>query len=108
MTDQKTNNNKNHPGSQSRLSSQFTPKHPEYFCVSPKTQDLADISSEYTLTPGSQIEPSEEEHRVKPVSDMAVANSQKTNFLRSMTALLDPAQIEEWNRRRQKQLEHQS
>ncbi|XP_069874535.1 coiled-coil domain-containing protein 66 isoform X1 [Dipodomys merriami] len=98
---------KNHPGSQSRLSSQFTPKHPEYFCVSPDTQDLAYISSEYTLTPGSQIEPSEEEHIVKPVSDVAVANSQKTNFLRSMTALLDPAQIEERNRRRQKQLEHQ-
>ncbi|XP_042535960.1 coiled-coil domain-containing protein 66-like isoform X1 [Dipodomys spectabilis] len=98
---------KNHPGSQSRLSSQFTPKHPEYFCVSPDTRDLADISSEYTLTPGSQIESSEEEHIVKPVSDVAVANSQKTNFLRSMTALLDPAQIEERNRRRQKQLEHQ-
>ncbi|KAM4882660.1 coiled-coil domain-containing protein 66 isoform 2-T2 [Thomomys bottae] len=98
---------KNHPGSQSRLSSQFTPKHPEYFCVSPDTQDLADVSSVYTLTPGSQIEPSEEEHIVEPVSDVAVANSQKTNFLRSMTALLDPAQIEERDRRRQKQLEHQ-
>ncbi|XP_048211730.1 coiled-coil domain-containing protein 66 isoform X2 [Perognathus longimembris pacificus] len=98
---------KNHPGSQSRLSSQFTPKHPEYFCVSPDTQDLADVSSVYTLTPGSHIEPSEEEHIVKPVSDVAVANSQKTNFLRSMTALLDPAQIEERDRRRQKQLEHQ-
>lgn len=29
------------------------------------------------------------------------------SFLRSMTALLDPAQIEERDRRRQKQLEHQ-
>nr|CAH91345.1 hypothetical protein [Pongo abelii] len=36
-----------------------------------------------------------------------MANSKKTNFLRSMTALLDPAQIEERDRRRQKQLEHQ-
>lgn len=29
------------------------------------------------------------------------------SFLRSMTALLDPAQIEERERRRQKQIEHQ-
>lgn len=29
------------------------------------------------------------------------------SFLRSMTALLDPAEIEERDRRRQKQLEHQ-
>ncbi|XP_038668735.1 coiled-coil domain-containing protein 66 isoform X2 [Scyliorhinus canicula] len=34
-------------------------------------------------------------------------NAQKTSFLRSMTALLDPAQIEERDLRRKKQLEHQ-
>nr|XP_019579773.1 PREDICTED: coiled-coil domain-containing protein 66 isoform X1 [Rhinolophus sinicus] len=95
------------PGSQSQLSSRSTHKQPEYFCVSPDTQELADTSSVYTPTAGSQVEPSEEEHIAKPVRDMAVANSQKTNFLRSMTALLDPAQIEERDRRRQKQLEHQ-
>ncbi|XP_078065737.1 coiled-coil domain-containing protein 66 isoform X2 [Mustelus asterias] len=33
--------------------------------------------------------------------------TQKTSFLRSMTALLDPAQIEERDLRRKKQLEHQ-
>ncbi|XP_069416751.1 coiled-coil domain-containing protein 66 isoform X6 [Ovis canadensis] len=98
---------KNYPGSQSRLSSQSMQKQPEYFCVSPDTQELADISSLCTPTVGSQIEPSEEEHTVKPFRDTAVANIQKTNFLRSMTALLDPAQIEERDRRRQKQLEHQ-
>uniref|UniRef100_A0A8C6DY70 Coiled-coil domain containing 66 n=1 Tax=Moschus moschiferus TaxID=68415 RepID=A0A8C6DY70_MOSMO len=98
---------KNCPGSQSRPSSQSAQKQPEYFCVSPDTQELADISSLYTPTVGSQIEPSEEEPTVKPVRDTAVANVQKTNFLRSMTALLDPAQIEERDRRRQKQLEHQ-
>ncbi|MXQ83109.1 hypothetical protein E5288_WYG018806 [Bos mutus] len=98
---------KNYPDSQSRLSSQSVQKQPEYFCVSPDTQELADISSLYTPTVGSQIEPSEEEHTVKPFRDTAVANIQKTNFLRSMTALLDPAQIEERDRRRQKQLEHQ-
>ncbi|NWR49851.1 CCD66 protein, partial [Regulus satrapa] len=35
------------------------------------------------------------------------ALEQRVSFLRSMTALLDPAQIEERDRRRQKQLEHQ-
>ncbi|XP_073757494.1 coiled-coil domain-containing protein 66 isoform X6 [Callorhinus ursinus] len=98
---------KNYPASQSQLSSQSTHNQPEYFCVSPDTQELADISSVYTPMTGSQVEPSEEEHIAKPVRDKAVANSQKTNFLRSMTALLDPAQIEERDRRRQKQLEHQ-
>ncbi|XP_075844984.1 coiled-coil domain-containing protein 66 isoform X5 [Microtus pennsylvanicus] len=54
----------------------------------------------------SKLEPSEEQ-RAKPVTDMSVSYSQKTNFLRSMTALLDPAQIEEREKRRHKQLEHQ-
>ncbi|KAM6169793.1 coiled-coil domain-containing protein 66 [Rhynchocyon petersi] len=98
---------KNSPGSQSQLSFQSARKQPEYFCVSPDTQDLADISSTYTPTIGSQGGTSEEEHIAKPVKDVTLANSQKTNFLRSMTALLDPAQIEERDRRRQKQLEHQ-
>nr|XP_021550777.1 coiled-coil domain-containing protein 66 isoform X2 [Neomonachus schauinslandi] len=93
--------------SKSQLSCRSTHNQPEYFCVSPDTQELADISSVYTPTTGSQVEPSEEEHIAKPVRDKAMANSQKTNFLRSMTALLDPAQIEERDRRRQKQLEHQ-
>ncbi|XP_066207809.1 coiled-coil domain-containing protein 66 isoform X9 [Saccopteryx leptura] len=94
------------PGSQSQLSSQSTNKQPEYFCVSPDTQELADSSHVYTPTTGSQVKPSEE-HIAKPVRGVAMGNSQKTNFLRSMTALLDPVQIEERDRRRQKQLEHQ-
>ncbi|XP_025772375.1 coiled-coil domain-containing protein 66 isoform X6 [Puma concolor] len=71
------------------------------------SKELADINSVYTPMSGSQVEPSEEEHIAKPLKDTTMANSQKTNFLRSMTALLDPAQIEERDRRRQKQLEHQ-
>ncbi|XP_069062559.1 coiled-coil domain-containing protein 66 isoform X2 [Pleurodeles waltl] len=35
------------------------------------------------------------------------SGTQKSSFLRSMTALLDPVQIEERDRKRQKQLEHQ-
>nr|XP_055129589.1 coiled-coil domain-containing protein 66 isoform X2 [Symphalangus syndactylus] len=98
---------KSYPGSQSQLSSRSTHKQPEYFCVSPDTQELADVSNVCTPTTGSQVEPSEEEHIAKPIKDVVMANSKKTNFLRSMTALLDPAQIEERDRRRQKQLEHQ-
>ncbi|KAM6176329.1 coiled-coil domain-containing protein 66 [Erethizon dorsatum] len=100
---------KSYPSSQSQLcfQSQSTHKQPEYFCVSADTRELADVGSVYTPTAGSQLEPSEEEQVAKPVRDVAVANNQKTNFLRSMTALLDPAQIEERDRRRQKQLEHQ-
>ncbi|XP_044240863.2 coiled-coil domain-containing protein 66 isoform X3 [Ursus arctos] len=98
---------KNYPASQSQMSSRSPHNQPEYFCVSPDTQELADLRSVYTPTTGSQVEPSEEEHIAKPVRDITTANSQKTNFLRSMTALLDPAQIEERDRRRQKQLEHQ-
>ncbi|KAM9680546.1 coiled-coil domain-containing protein 66 isoform 2-T2 [Dama dama] len=98
---------KNCPGSQSRLSSRSVQKQPEYLCVSPDAQELAALSSLSTPAVGSQMEPSEEEHAVRPVRDVAVANIQKTSFLRSMTALLDPAQIEERDRRRQKQLEHQ-
>nr|XP_007982864.2 coiled-coil domain-containing protein 66 isoform X11 [Chlorocebus sabaeus] len=98
---------KSYPGSQSQLSSRSTHKQPEYFCVSPDTQELADVSSVCTPTTGSQVEPSEVEHRAKPIKDVVMANSKKRNFFRSMTALLDPAQIEERDRRRQKQLEHQ-
>ncbi|XP_036187766.1 coiled-coil domain-containing protein 66 isoform X10 [Myotis myotis] len=96
-----------HFDSQSQLSSRSTYKQPEYFCISPDPQELADVSSVYTPTTGSQIEPLEEEYIAKPVRGVAIPNSQKTNFLRSMTALLDPAQIEERDKRRQKQLEHQ-
>ncbi|XP_052045921.1 coiled-coil domain-containing protein 66 isoform X1 [Apodemus sylvaticus] len=98
---------KSQPGSQSRLSSQSTHQHLESLCVSPDTRELADVNGVYTPPPGVQVEPSEKEQRGRPVLDMAVSHGPKTNFLRSMTALLDPAQIEERERRRQKQLEHQ-
>ncbi|XP_029397623.1 coiled-coil domain-containing protein 66 isoform X2 [Mus pahari] len=98
---------KSHPGTQSRLSSQLTHQHLESICVSPDTQELADVNGVYTPPPGLLVEPSEKEQRARPVMEMAVSHGPKTNFLRSMTALLDPAQIEERERRRQKQLEHQ-
>lgn len=82
-------------------------KQPEYLCVSPDIQKLAENSGVCTPTAGSQVEPSEEERVAEPIRNVAMANGHRTNFLRSMTALLDPAQIEERDRRRQKQLEHQ-
>ncbi|XP_078008192.1 coiled-coil domain-containing protein 66 isoform X2 [Phascolarctos cinereus] len=96
-----------YPNSQSQLSSRATQKQPDYFCLSPDTQEMTDVSSPYTPLSGSQLGPSEEENSGKSVQDTAPAVIEKTNFLRSMTALLDPAQIEERDRRRQKQLEHQ-
>ncbi|XP_036353336.2 coiled-coil domain-containing protein 66 [Ochotona princeps] len=98
---------KSYPGSQSRLSSRSTHRPPEYLSVSPDTPELADVNSVCTPVTGSQADPSKEAHVEKPHRDVAMRNTQKTNFLRSMTALLDPAEIEERDRRRQKQLEHQ-
>ncbi|XP_057625588.1 coiled-coil domain-containing protein 66 [Chionomys nivalis] len=97
---------KSHAGSQSQLACQRTYQPAESCCVSPDTQELADVHSVYTPSLAIQLEPSEEQ-RAKPFTDMTVSYSQKTNFLRSMTALLDPAQIEEREKRRHKQLEHQ-
>nr|XP_056712687.1 coiled-coil domain-containing protein 66 [Euleptes europaea] len=51
--------------------------------------------------------PTEMESSGKSVGSNISEPSQKGSFLRSMTALLDPAQLEERERRRQKQLEHQ-
>ncbi|XP_075844980.1 coiled-coil domain-containing protein 66 isoform X1 [Microtus pennsylvanicus] len=97
---------KTRAGSRSQLSHQRPHQPLESCCVSPDTQELADVHSVDTPSLAIQLEPSEEQ-RAKPVTDMSVSYSQKTNFLRSMTALLDPAQIEEREKRRHKQLEHQ-
>ncbi|XP_043934639.1 coiled-coil domain-containing protein 66 isoform X2 [Protopterus annectens] len=52
--------------------------------------------------------PSSENHNIMRSSlDATSGDYQKHSFLRTMTALLDPAQIEERERKRQKQLEHQ-
>ncbi|XP_029456775.1 coiled-coil domain-containing protein 66 isoform X4 [Rhinatrema bivittatum] len=70
--------------------------------ASPEPHETIDRSS--TLSnlsyPGSEF-------LGKATEDISLRQNQKTSFLRSMTALLDPIQIEERERRRQKQLEHQ-
>jgi hypothetical protein len=69
---------KSHPGSQSRLSSQLTHQHLESLCVSPDTQELADVNGVFTPPPGVQAEPSEKEQRARPVLEMAVSHGPKT------------------------------
>nr|XP_033782152.1 coiled-coil domain-containing protein 66 isoform X2 [Geotrypetes seraphini] len=69
--------------------------------TSPEPQEALDRAS--TLSTLSYPGP----ERGRTNEDVSLRQSQKTSFLRSMTALLDPIQIEERERRRQKQLEHQ-
>ncbi|XP_062825952.1 coiled-coil domain-containing protein 66 isoform X3 [Anolis carolinensis] len=61
----------------------------------------------FTPTTSCHSTPTEIEVSGKTSRSNISESSQKASFLRSMTALLDPAQIEERERRRQKQLEHQ-
>ncbi|XP_048344126.1 coiled-coil domain-containing protein 66 isoform X2 [Sphaerodactylus townsendi] len=70
---------------------------------SPEPQD----SITFTPTALCHPTPTEVENSGKSVGSNISESSQKGSFLRSMTALLDPAQLEERERRRQKQLEHQ-
>ncbi|NXB78255.1 CCD66 protein, partial [Donacobius atricapilla] len=63
----------------------------------------------HPLSPAAlgNLMPLQMETAEKAAKNGALEQSQRVSFLRSMTALLDPAQIEERDRRRQKQLEHQ-
>ncbi|XP_053233844.1 coiled-coil domain-containing protein 66 isoform X5 [Podarcis raffonei] len=77
-------------------------KQPEIFQLLPEPQH----QTAFTPTTSCHLTPSEVEISGKATGNISEPN-QKASFLRSMTALLDPAQIEERGRRRQKQLEHQ-
>ncbi|XP_039766155.1 coiled-coil domain-containing protein 66 isoform X3 [Ornithorhynchus anatinus] len=92
---------RNRATSQSPLS-WATRKDPEYLCVSSDSKEMTHFNTHCPPVAESRIMPLE-----ASVRNTALERSQKTSFLRSMTALLDPAQIEERERRRQKQLEHQ-
>ncbi|XP_066473656.1 coiled-coil domain-containing protein 66 isoform X2 [Tiliqua scincoides] len=78
-------------------------KQPEALSLSPNPQD----QNAFTPTALCHLTPTEVEGSGKAIGPNALEANQKTSFLRSMTALLDPAQIEEREKRRQKQLEHQ-
>ncbi|XP_053152275.1 coiled-coil domain-containing protein 66 isoform X3 [Hemicordylus capensis] len=93
---------RNHSISQYPLNTTYK-KQPEALHLSLEPQD----QTTFTHTPVCHPTPTEVESSGKAIGNSVVEPSQKASFLRSMTALLDPAEIEERDRRRQKQLEHQ-
>ncbi|KAF1535181.1 Coiled-coil domain-containing protein 66, partial [Eudyptes schlegeli] len=82
-------------------------KQPESLCLSPDTKELTAFIHPFSPAALGSCMPSKVGNAEKAAKNTALEHSQKVSFLRSMTALLDPAQIEERDRRRQKQLEHQ-
>ncbi|XP_074007485.1 coiled-coil domain-containing protein 66 isoform X2 [Numenius arquata] len=82
-------------------------KQPESLCLSPDPQELTAFIHPFSPAALGNHMPSKVGNAEKAAKNSALEHSQKVSFLRSMTALLDPAQIEERDRRRQKQLEHQ-
>ncbi|NXJ66175.1 CCD66 protein, partial [Rostratula benghalensis] len=82
-------------------------KQPESLCLSPEPQELTAFIHPFSPAALGNLMPSKVGNAEKAAKNGALEHSQKVSFLRSMTALLDPAQIEERDRRRQKQLEHQ-
>ncbi|NXY68610.1 CCD66 protein, partial [Glareola pratincola] len=82
-------------------------KQPESLCLSPDPKELTASIHPFSPAASGNLILSKVENAEKAAKNSALEHSQKVSFLRSMTALLDPAQIEERNRRRQKQLEHQ-
>ncbi|NXC79090.1 CCD66 protein, partial [Cercotrichas coryphoeus] len=80
---------------------------PESLSLSPDPKDPAAFI--HPLSPAAlrNLMPLQMGIAEKAAKNDALEQSQRVSFLRSMTALLDPAQIEERDRRRQKQLEHQ-
>ncbi|XP_025891199.1 coiled-coil domain-containing protein 66 isoform X2 [Nothoprocta perdicaria] len=82
-------------------------KQPEILCPSPDPKELTAFIHPFSPAALGNLMPSKVGNDEKTAKNSPVEHSQKVSFLRSMTALLDPAQIEERDRRRQKQLEHQ-
>ncbi|NXF02126.1 CCD66 protein, partial [Smithornis capensis] len=82
-------------------------RQPESLRLSPDPKELAAFIHPLSPPALGNLMPLKVGSAEKAAKNGALEQSQKVSFLRSMTALLDPAQIEERNRRRQKQLEHQ-
>ncbi|NWU06585.1 CCD66 protein, partial [Cephalopterus ornatus] len=82
-------------------------KQPESLCLSPDPKELTAFIHPFSPAALGNLMPLKVGNAEKAAKNDALEQSQKVSFLRSMTALLDPAQIEERDRRRQKQLEHQ-
>ncbi|NXE25828.1 CCD66 protein, partial [Ardeotis kori] len=82
-------------------------KQPENLCPSPDPKELTAFIHPFSPAALGNLMPSKVGNAEKAAKNNALEHGQKVSFLRSMTALLDPAEIEERDRRRQKQLEHQ-
>ncbi|XP_065498345.1 coiled-coil domain-containing protein 66 isoform X2 [Caloenas nicobarica] len=80
---------------------------PDSLCLSPGPKELTAFVHPFSPAALGNLTPSKVGNAEKAAKTSALEHSQKVSFLRSMTALLDPAQLEERDRRRQKQLEHQ-
>ncbi|NXA64906.1 CCD66 protein, partial [Mohoua ochrocephala] len=80
---------------------------PESLCLSPDPKDPTAFIHPLSPAALGNLMPLQMGTAEKAAKNGALEQSQRVSFLRSMTALLDPAQIEERDRRRQKQLEHQ-
>ncbi|NXG73582.1 CCD66 protein, partial [Baryphthengus martii] len=82
-------------------------KQPESLYLSPDPKELTAFIHPFSPAALGNLMPLKVGNAEKAAKNSALEHSQKVSFLRSMTALLDPAQIEERDRWRQKQLEHQ-
>ncbi|NWV27319.1 CCD66 protein, partial [Origma solitaria] len=82
-------------------------KQPESLCLSPDSKDLSAFIHPLSPAALGSLMPLQMGTAEKAAKNGTLEQGQRVSFLRSMTALLDPAQIEERDRRRQKQLEHQ-
>ncbi|KFV88116.1 Coiled-coil domain-containing protein 66, partial [Struthio camelus australis] len=82
-------------------------KQPEILCLSSDPKELTAFVHPFSPSALGNLTPSKVGNAEKAAKNSPLEHGQKVSFLRSMTALLDPAQIEERDRRRQKQLEHQ-
>ncbi|NXH80417.1 CCD66 protein, partial [Edolisoma coerulescens] len=80
---------------------------PGSLCLSPDPKDPTPFIHPLSPAALGNLMPLQVGTAEKAAKNGALEQSQRVSFLRSMTALLDPAQIEERDRRRQKQLEHQ-
>ncbi|NXO73325.1 CCD66 protein, partial [Phainopepla nitens] len=80
---------------------------PESLSLSPDPKDSTAFTHPLSPAALGNFMPWQMGTAEKAAKNGALEQNQRVSFLRSMTALLDPAQIEERDRRRQKQLEHQ-
>ncbi|KAF2987636.1 hypothetical protein EK904_006011, partial [Melospiza melodia maxima] len=80
---------------------------PESLSLSPDPKDPTAFIHHLSPAALGNLMPLQMGTAEKAAKNGALEQSQRVSFLRSMTALLDPAQLEERDRRRQKQLEHQ-